>query len=220
MQSQCFMDVLAASGPDRPISPRVKRSLPGHNTPLFGSAPLIESLEARRLFAVTAGVVSNVLVVTGTSSAETITAYQIDAATDQVFIDVNGTGGDLGPFAVNTFNSISMLGGDGNDSLVIDSSVNHQYGDMYVSKPAQISGEVGDDTLWGGEQGDTLSGGDGNDELHGGFGSDTLYGDSGGDTLYGDAGNDYLYGGIDEDDLHGGADGDTLDGVRIRHAYR
>ncbi len=53
-----------------------------------------------------------------------------------------------------------------------------------------VSGEDGDDGLYGSNVGDTLAGGNGNDQLEGGEGDD---------ELVGGAGNDYLIGGNDSD---------------------
>jgi Ca2+-binding RTX toxin-like protein len=65
----------------------------------------------------------------------------------------------------------------------------------------QISGNSGDNRLWGGLENDTLSGLDGDDFLFGG---------SGNDTLNGGAGNDILYGGLGADRLSGGEDADQF----------
>jgi Ca2+-binding RTX toxin-like protein len=53
-----------------------------------------------------------------------------------------------------------------------------------------ITGEEGDDALFGGGQADEMSGGPG---------ADTIRGENGRDTIYGGRGNDQLYGGRHED---------------------
>ena len=92
-----------------------------------------------------------------------------------------------------------------------------------------ISGELGDDEIYGyggrdilyGDDvnnastdggNDTLYGGDGGDIIYGGYGNDSLYGDEAHDTIYGGHGHDYLDGGIHNDELYGGEGDDTLIG--------
>ena len=89
-----------------------------------------------------------------------------------------------------------------------------------------ISGDTGDDTIYGGIRDDEIFGKGGDDTLYGGGGDDTLYGDSpvalvfygssgrksGDDILYGGAGDDALYGGWGDDTIYGGEDDDHLYG--------
>ncbi len=89
--------------------------------------------------------------------------------------------------------------------------------DLYDGRGASlvsgsVLGDIGNDTLIGGQADDRLSGGGQNDSLDGGAGDDTLLGDAGNDTLRGGAGDDDLGGGGGEDLLVGGAGDDTLDG--------
>ena len=57
-----------------------------------------------------------------------------------------------------------------------------------------------------------MSGNGGDDYLYGGYGDDAIYGGVGNDTVYGEAGNDYLNGMDGNDYLNGGAGADTLIG--------
>ena len=50
-----------------------------------------------------------------------------------------------------------------------------------------MSGDDGNDDLFGGPADDVVNGGDGNDNLTGNFGNDTPLGGKGDDTLFGDA---------------------------------
>jgi Ca2+-binding RTX toxin-like protein len=59
---------------------------------------------------------------------------------------------------------------------------------------------------------DNLTGNGGNDSLYGGDGNDTLNGNMGNDSLYGGDGNDFLNGGMSSDRLFGGNGDDTLVG--------
>jgi len=66
-----------------------------------------------------------------------------------------------------------------------------------------ISGEAGDDGVFGSLRDDTLSGGPG---------ADSVFGDDGIDALSGDAGDDSMHGGSGDDRLDGGDGGDSLNG--------
>jgi hypothetical protein len=84
---------------------------------------------------------------------------------------------------------------------------------------ATITGDEGNDFLFGGDQNDHLSGGDGNDKLEGERGSDMLDGGAGNDELIGDikfgtleAGDDTLIGGAGNDHLTGQGGNDVVDG--------
>ncbi|MBI4755048.1 MAG: hypothetical protein HY778_06420 [Betaproteobacteria bacterium] len=63
-----------------------------------------------------------------------------------------------------------------------------------------LSGDAGNDWLWGGSFGDTLSGGAGNDVLLGGPGADTLFDTEGNNVFSGGPGDDTFWAG-DGDDL-------------------
>ena len=82
---------------------------------------------------------------------------------------------------------------------------------MYV-----LFGNLGNDTLDGGDGDDYLDGGEGNDIviggssfdiLRGGTGRDELYGGSGWDDLYGNEGDDLLAGAVDFYDAYPGSGG-------------
>lgn len=75
-----------------------------------------------------------------------------------------------------------------------------------------LSGDKGDDELFGGEGSDTLEGGEGNDLLLGGIGQDHLFGNEGDDVLWGNEHGDHLTGGIGNDQLLGGEGEDSLIG--------
>jgi Ca2+-binding RTX toxin-like protein len=85
----------------------------------------------------------------------------------------------------------------------------------------RLRGEVGNDTLIGGDDADKMFGGEHNDLLQGDAGNDFLVGDAGNDTLegglnndtmLGGAGTDILVGGDGNDQMTGGAGFDTLTG--------
>jgi Ca2+-binding RTX toxin-like protein len=74
--------------------------------------------------------------------------------------------------AVATPHSIDVTAGDGDDVVVIDSTLS-----------ARVAGGEGDDSLVGGSGFDTLEGEDGEDTLEGGLGGDTQRGGPGVDTV-------------------------------------
>ena len=74
----------------------------------------------------------------------------------------------------------------------------------------EISSLAGNDIVYGFNGNDSLIGAQDNDQLFGDNGNDFLYGDTGADQLYGETGNDYLSGGADADYLSGGDGNDVL----------
>jgi Ca2+-binding RTX toxin-like protein len=73
-----------------------------------------------------------------------------------------------------------------------------------------MSGDLGDDSLLGGDGDDSLSGGAGGDSLFGDSGSDSIFGGEGFDSLFGGIGDDVIVGGEGNDWLVGGAGADTF----------
>lgn len=73
-------------------------------------------------------------------------------------------------------------------------------------------GELGNDTLFGGNGLDRVFGGAGDDVLLGGEGNDGHFGESGNDTAWGGNGNDRFFGGVGNDILDGEAGQDSLYG--------
>ena len=87
----------------------------------------------------------------------------------------------------------------------------------------EITGTVGDDTIYGEDGNDLLNGGLGLDALFGGEGDDTLnagtdargvfaYGEGGDDTINGNLGDDNLIGGAGDDRIRGASGKDFLSG--------
>ncbi len=114
-----------------------------------------------------------------------------DDATSGVIVnlDTSGTGGDA---AGDTYTSIEWVRGSDFDD--------------------DITGEAGNNSIFGNDGNDSLDGWVGNDRLYGGNGDDTINGGQGVDFLYGQNGNDILSGGSENDFFYGSAGGDTMDG--------
>ena len=186
--------------------------------------PLIDSLEARRLFVVgydglppvssatplparsgracTADDGIANVVATGDNDA-----INVDVRDNVIHVNVNGTDHTV---AAAEFISSRSTAGDGNDSVTINSSL-----------PAYVFGGLGDDSLTGGSGNDTLTGAAGKDLISGGTGNDRhqrrrmrdrINGNDGSDRLYGGDANDLLDGGTGVDRLWGEAGDDFLNG--------
>ena len=151
---------------------------------------VIEQLERRAMLS--AVIVNGDLQVTGTNARDVIILSQ-SGNTLSVSID-----GAVTPFDSTSYNRIRIDALDGDDSVVIEDS---------VDRGVFVSGGSGDDTLIGGIHNDTLGGNGGKDKLFGNLGDDRLNGHGGHDKLYGEGGNDTLQGGKGADLLDGG-DGD------------
>lgn len=120
--------------------------------------------------------------------------------------------------AFNKINSVSVVGGAGNDSVWGSTAVDVLSGNAGNDT---LLGYSGNDSIHGGDDSDFLYGGDDNDSLDGGTGNDRLYGENGHDTLsssagsnrfYGEDGDDSITGGNDTDRIHPGLGNDTIDG--------
>ncbi len=98
---------------------------------------------------------------------------------------------------------LSINGGNGNDTITLDSS---------VTCPATLAGGNGNDTIVGGSGASSIDGGAGADSLTAGPSNDTITGDAGSDTLLGGGGADKLIGGADNDSISGGSGNDTIQG--------
>ena len=198
----------------------------------------LESLESRTML--TAGVVSGILTVQGTSESDTI---EIVSDSDSVIVRVNGSESE---FRASQVDSIlvesaagddtvrvdvlklpsTLLGGSGNDHLTGGWGADRIDGGAGTDRingrggADHLSGGPGQDKLLGGGGHDRLVGGDGSDSLTGNAGNDWLEGEAGLDRLNGRAGHDRLVGGPGDDRLLGGAGRDLLDGGSGRDLLR
>jgi hypothetical protein len=174
--------------------------------------PAVEPLEERCLPATTvsASLVSGILKVAGTASADQIILRQTNGRISVDNHKINLDGDLLNSVPANQVHDIVVAGFAGNDVLRIDGS---------ITKRAFLYGGDGDDILiggngrnigYGGDGNDTLIGGAGDDLFYGGDGNDRLLGKGGDDMLFGQEGNDYLKGGKGDDYLNGGDGSDTF----------
>ena len=165
----------------------------------------------------------NTLRVNGNANAN---AFVIsESANDLLVVSEGSKSVTVGP----TFNQVIVDGGNGNDTITIQSLLDvpsvalsvlgGNGNDLLTAAGASLgnvrlllSGNAGNDTLVGSEDSDTLSGDAGNDNLYGNGGDDTASGGDGNDNVYGGAGNDSLQGNAGDDSLRGNDGNDTADG--------
>jgi Ca2+-binding RTX toxin-like protein len=106
-------------------------------------------------------------------------------------VDSDGDGDRDIDYSLAKPEEIGAFGGNGEDTISAQGSAGT--GAAITGTFLRLSGELGNDTLDGGEAGDLLEGGDGNDILRGHGGSDRLIGDAfvnGDDAIEGGAGVD------------------------------
>ncbi len=127
---------------------------------------------------------------------------------------------------LNPTTELIINGGLRNDTITIESvdpafaariTINAKTGNdrvdaSAISFPVWMTGDLGKDTLIGGNGDDTLVGGAGADSLVGNDGRDQISGDAGHDSILGGNGDDTLDGGADGDNMQGGSGDDDLQG--------
>jgi len=128
----------------------------------------MEEVEPRRLY--------TAVTVTGTDANDTI---GVTISGSAVVVTLNGT-----QTSYTAVRSIAISGGNGNDTITVDQS---------ITVGCAISGNAGNDTIYGGAGNDTITGNNGADMIQGYGGDDVIFGNDGADQLDGGAGNDTLY---------------------------
>jgi Ca2+-binding RTX toxin-like protein len=164
---------------------------------------MFESLENRRLLAyVTATLgADGTLTIIGTSGVDNVyVSHQVAGSK----LNVHYGAATPKSFDYASVKKIVVKGGDGHDSLWVDTNVG--------AKPTSIEGGNGDDRLYSPEGNDTLIGGNGFDNLNGGNGNDYLDGGADNDTINGGNGNDRVFGQAGNDNINGNGGNDTMDG--------
>lgn len=136
---------------------------------------------------VTATLVGDTLVVSGTLGDDQVTVREHDGRVSVDGVDISRGELLLHDVAVESLGRIEIWGWDGEDVLRADGA-----GAEPVRTPVRMYGGDGDDVLFGGELADSLFGELGDDELHGGDGDDALYGGVGVNSLWGESGADQL----------------------------
>jgi RTX calcium-binding nonapeptide repeat (4 copies)/Putative Ig domain len=130
--------------------------------PPIDSAPQSPATPAPADAEVTAAIVDDVLQITGTSGADSISISLNGKATK---LKVEGDGSFVGAFPLTGLTGISIAGKGANDSIAVGSS---------ITLPATLKGGGGNDSLTGGGGDNVLVGGAGSDTLTGGAGVNLL----------------------------------------------
>ena len=155
-----------------------------------------------------AAVVDDVLVISGTNSADRIT---VDfTALDSVVVDLGHD--HVQRLDPRTFHSVSVYLRAGDDDFRTLSS------GSLADVPLTLRSGAGDDTAVGGAANDVLTGGSGEDFLLGGAGTDLVYGGRGADFVNGGVGTDteVLGSGDDTAAWNPGEGNDAISGGRGR----
>lgn len=141
-------------------------------------------------------------------------------AGNDTLADFDGDGTIFGGQGEDVFIGTLGYGGAGADTILGEtdfaSTLYAGLGDDVIyggDQGDELRGAAGNDLIYGGREGnDLLIGGQGDDQLFGKEGHDTLVGGQGADILDGDAGRDALVGAHGVDTIFGGAGNDRLSG--------
>jgi VCBS repeat-containing protein len=139
--------------------------LPGAGT-VLGAFSAVDSDGGSFVFSETSDA-SNAFTVAAATGQVTLNSGLVASTTYTLGVQVAD---ELGRTANQTL--VVQVGGNGDETLNGNASVNLQYG------------QGGADVLFGGAGNDILQGGNGSNQLHGGAGADVLYGNSNDDTFF------------------------------------
>jgi len=148
--------------------------------------------------AVRATIINGTLRVSGSPFADTIVLRLSATDPNQLQVDVDADGSADDTFDIDSFASIVVNAGRGNDSVRLDTA----NGPFTTAKPTIVIGGRGDDNLVGGSGNELFFGGRGNDLVDGNGGTDTAFLGSGNDTFVWDPGDG-------SDTVEGGSGFDT-----------
>jgi Ca2+-binding RTX toxin-like protein len=154
----------------------------------------MEQLEDRQLRSSTLS--NGVLFVAGTPGADRL---DIDQSGTTIYVFENSVLTRLYPVA--SVNNLVINGGAGDDYIQVWTG---------LTRPDEIYGEDGNDTIIGGITGEYIQGGNGNDWINSGAGNDAVWAGEGNDTVYGMDGNDQIGGAGGADSLSAGAGNDSV----------
>ena len=193
---------------------------------------VVEGLEGRRMLSVSISqnTTTNTLIISGDANVNYIEVYQLNKATDEIYVIVDSTTPHNGPWYVGPDLTFITFFGEGDADTFQPGTITwggftSDPDEIPVSVPAELHGGYGNDTLTGtdgpddifGDYGiDDLWGARGDDEMYGGYGDDsdgavdTFHGEEGADKIFGEGGNDSLWGGAGADQMYGGAGDDTF----------
>ncbi len=146
-----------------------------------------------------AAVVNGDLIVGGTSANDVIT---VTPSGNRLVVTLNRRT-IASVLASDVTGRILVRGLDGADRITVSTA---------ITKPSELRGDAGNDSLVSGAGNDSLYGGLGNDTLKAGNGTNLLDGGEGNDSLVGGGNTDRLFGGPGDDRISGGAGNNLLVG--------
>jgi hypothetical protein len=162
-----------------------------------------------------ASVRGGALTIVGTDGDDAIAVQLAAADPNTLRVDL-GNGTLPQAFDRSTFTAITVFLRSGDDQFQVVPG-----GGTLADEALSVDGDVGRDTITGGDGNDNLAGGAGADSIQGGDGTDLIFGNRGNDAVNGNRGNDPEFLGRGRDDalwnpgegsdvIHGGAASDTL----------
>src|ERR1044071_1634837 len=162
-------------------------------------APVIESLEQRRMLDATLDTDQSIWTITLDDPSQAATIEIKSVANNQITATINGT--VVGTISADDVSDgwIEVYGGSGNDKIVAKTDIE-----------VDVYGGDGNDTIVGGDGDDYLYGQGGDDSIDGGAGDDVIDGGDGDHVA--DDGNDTLDGGDGDDQFSAGRGDDVIDG--------
>ena len=165
------------------------------STPLFSRnrfrSLLVQQLERREVFSVSATFDAGVVTVHGDDQANEIAVFA-EPAQNKLYVKADGV---LFQFPNEAVRRIRVAAEAGNDTIYIANN---------VRQTTELSGGLGNDSIFGSAQEDLILGGDGDDRLVGNQGVDRIVAGAGNDRIEGGEGADFLYGGLGNDGMAGG----------------
>ena len=173
----------------------------------------LEALESRTLLSSGASRLASVkldhsdLIIFGALNVSNVITVRYTKDGDNVLATVNGKNY---VFDNNDVDKVIVFGGNVNDDIETQSVTDHNW-----DKDTTIRGGSGDDKLIGSTERDLITGDNGNDTIYGGPQDDNI---NGLDTIYGGNGNDHITVDADTALVFGGRGDDLIDGA-TRHGY-
>src|ERR1043166_7155139 len=164
------------------VKRRVVRRVATGKTPARFSR---ERLERRINPSVTADLTGGVLTVSSNAASDNILITDLDADGSVDVDDLNTVGVDFANLgAITSVTSITVTGGDGNDTIVLQGTDSLGAGDL-AGVAYTISGGVGGDSIDASDMtaGGSVSGDSENDTISTGLGNDTIDGGTGTDLV-------------------------------------
>jgi Ca2+-binding RTX toxin-like protein len=175
------------------------------NAPQSIAKAVFETLEGRECLSATIGLHDGVLTVK--ADANTAANIKVQLSADHRYVTASVNGVQQTVRLGNDLKSLILVGSTQDDYIYVD---------PLLHLPAQIAGDAGNDTIWGGGGVDSVDTGDGNDLVHAGgtittgHGNNTVWATGAHDTIYAGTGTNLIVGGLGNDVIYGSSGHDTI----------